>query len=112
MRSESSGRWSEGVHRERRRGGRAVGRRACVTAEFRAPAGGGTSPVSAWLRGLARDAHAECGGPGVGAIGLCFSGFVDEEGHPTVQARDEMIALLVKTLLPRQSGTAELRREP
>jgi dienelactone hydrolase len=55
-------------------GGAEVMRRACVSAEFRAFAGGGTSPVSTWLRGLARAAHAECGGPGVGAIGLCFSG--------------------------------------
>ncbi|MFJ4975331.1 dienelactone hydrolase family protein [Streptomyces coeruleorubidus] len=55
-------------------GGREVIRRACVSAEFRAFAGGGTSPVVAWLRGLARQAHAECGGPGVGAIGLCFTG--------------------------------------
>ncbi|MFE9097291.1 dienelactone hydrolase family protein [Streptomyces sp. NPDC007264] len=55
-------------------GGQEVMRRACVSAEFRAFAGGGTSPVVAWLRGLARQAHAECGGPGVGAIGLCFTG--------------------------------------
>ncbi|MDK9496067.1 dienelactone hydrolase family protein [Streptomyces katrae] len=55
-------------------GGREVVRRACVSAEFRAFAGGGTSPVTLWLRGLARRAHAECGGPGVGAIGLCFTG--------------------------------------
>ncbi|MFI1103841.1 dienelactone hydrolase family protein [Streptomyces melanogenes] len=55
-------------------GGREVVRRACVSAEFRAFSGGGTSPVTAWLRGLARRAHAECGGPGVGAIGLCFTG--------------------------------------
>lgn len=54
--------------------GRDVVRRACVSAEFRAFAGGGTSPVTGWLRGLARQAHAECGGPGVGAIGLCFTG--------------------------------------
>ncbi|GAA4383467.1 dienelactone hydrolase family protein [Actinomadura verrucosospora] len=54
--------------------GERVVRRACVSAEFRAFAGGGTSPVTAWLRGLARRAHAECGGPGVGAIGLCFTG--------------------------------------
>ena len=54
--------------------GEAVMRRACVGAEFRAFAGGGTSPVTVWLRGLARLAHAECGGPGVGAIGLCFTG--------------------------------------
>ncbi|WP_344525759.1 dienelactone hydrolase family protein [Streptomyces albiaxialis] len=51
-----------------------VVRRACVSAEFRAFAGGGTSPVAAWLRGLARRAHEECGGPGVGAVGLCFTG--------------------------------------
>ncbi|RFU38796.1 dienelactone hydrolase [Actinomadura logoneensis] len=54
--------------------GRDVIRRACVSAEFRAFGGGGTSPVAVWLRGLARRAHAECGGPGVGAIGLCFTG--------------------------------------
>ncbi|MEU2508420.1 dienelactone hydrolase family protein [Streptomyces sp. NPDC007863] len=51
-----------------------VVRRACVSAEFRAFAGGGTSPVVAWLRGLARVAHAERGGVGVGAVGLCFTG--------------------------------------
>ncbi|MER5738571.1 MULTISPECIES: dienelactone hydrolase family protein [unclassified Streptomyces] len=51
-----------------------VMRRACVSAEFRAFAGGGTSPVVGWLRGLARVAHAERGGPGVGAVGLCFTG--------------------------------------
>ncbi|MDK0524346.1 dienelactone hydrolase family protein [Streptomyces sp. ML-6] len=51
-----------------------VVRRACVSAEFRAFAGGGTSPVVTWLRGLARLAHAERGGPGVGAVGLCFTG--------------------------------------
>ncbi|MFH9740561.1 dienelactone hydrolase family protein [Streptomyces roseolus] len=51
-----------------------VVRRACVSAEFRAFAGGGTSPVVTWLRGLARVAHAERGGAGVGAVGLCFTG--------------------------------------
>ena len=54
--------------------GEAIARRACVSAEFRAFAGGGTSPVVAWLRGLARLAHAERGGLGVGAVGLCFTG--------------------------------------
>ncbi|MBN6040908.1 dienelactone hydrolase family protein [Amycolatopsis sp. 195334CR] len=54
--------------------GAEVVRRACVSAEFRAFAGGGTSPVTAWLRGLARQAHADCGGPGVGVIGMCFTG--------------------------------------
>lgn len=54
--------------------GAAVMRRACVSAEFRAFAGGGTSPVVSWLRGLARVAHTDRGGPGVGAVGLCFTG--------------------------------------
>jgi dienelactone hydrolase len=54
--------------------GEKVMRRACVSAEFRAFAGRGTSPVVAWLRLLARQAHEECGGPGVGAVGLCFTG--------------------------------------
>jgi dienelactone hydrolase len=49
-------------------------RRACVSAEFRAFAANESSPVTVWLRSLARHAHAECGGPGVGAIGMCFTG--------------------------------------
>ena len=54
--------------------GLAVLRRACVSAEFRALAANESSPVTTWLRGLARLAHADCGGPGVGAIGMCFTG--------------------------------------
>lgn len=49
-------------------------KRACVSAEFRALAANQTSPVTQWLRSLARLAHGECGGPGVGAIGMCFTG--------------------------------------
>src|SRR4051812_28508049 len=45
--------------------GLAVVRRACVSAEFRAFAADEASPVTQWLRALARLAHAECGGPGV-----------------------------------------------
>jgi dienelactone hydrolase len=54
--------------------GAAIFRRACVSAEFRAFAANESSPVTAWLRSLARLAHEECGGPGVGAIGMCFTG--------------------------------------
>jgi dienelactone hydrolase len=54
--------------------GTAVFRRACVSAEFRAFAANESSPVTRWLRSLARLAHGECGGPGVGAIGMCFTG--------------------------------------
>jgi dienelactone hydrolase len=55
-------------------GGKAVLQRACVSAEFRAFAANESSPVTRWLRGLAHVAHEQCGGPGVGAIGMCFTG--------------------------------------
>jgi len=54
--------------------GAAIFQRACVSAEFRAFAANESSPVTVWLRALARQAHQECGGPGVGAIGMCFTG--------------------------------------
>ncbi|MDP9896218.1 dienelactone hydrolase [Variovorax boronicumulans] len=54
--------------------GKAVFQHACVSAEFRAFAGNRSSPVTQWLRSLARLAHKESGGPGVGAIGMCFTG--------------------------------------
>ena len=54
--------------------GAQVFRHACVNAEVRALGAGATSPVTMWLRALARLAHAECGGPGVGAVGMCFTG--------------------------------------
>jgi dienelactone hydrolase len=46
----------------------------CVSKEFATLALGKTSPVIEWLRALARDLHTRAGGPGVGAVGMCFSG--------------------------------------
>jgi dienelactone hydrolase len=48
--------------------------RACISREFKAFAANESSPVTQWLRALARLAHQESGGPGVGAIGMCFTG--------------------------------------
>ena len=48
--------------------------RACVSKEFRAFAANKSSPITQWLRALAAQAHQECGGKGVGAIGMCFTG--------------------------------------
>jgi dienelactone hydrolase len=56
------------------RGALATVAKACVSKEFTALATGSTSPVTVWLRALARRAHEECGGPGVGAVGMCFTG--------------------------------------
>lgn len=46
----------------------------CVSREFVVLARGRTSPVTRWLRALARDEHARCGGPGVGVVGMCLTG--------------------------------------
>jgi len=46
----------------------------CISRRFKAFAANESSPDVAWLRALAALAHRECGGPGVGAIGMCFTG--------------------------------------
>jgi dienelactone hydrolase len=46
----------------------------CVRREFNVWATNKSSPIVDWLRALARKAHGECGGRGVGAVGVCFTG--------------------------------------
>jgi dienelactone hydrolase len=46
----------------------------CVRREFYVWATDRSSPIVDWLRALARKVHAECGGRGVGAVGMCFTG--------------------------------------
>ncbi len=46
----------------------------CVSRDFATWALDRTSPISSWLRALAADAHGACGGAGVGAVGMCFTG--------------------------------------
>jgi hypothetical protein len=48
--------------------------RVCVSREFTKLRTGETTPVAGWLRSLARELHGEVGGPGVGAVGMCFTG--------------------------------------
>jgi dienelactone hydrolase len=48
--------------------------KVCIAKEFTALALDQTSPIIAWLRALARNLHQDVGGPGVGAVGMCFSG--------------------------------------
>lgn len=48
--------------------------RVCIAREFTTWALGMTSPVIAWLRALGRSLHLDVGGPGIGAVGMCFSG--------------------------------------
>jgi dienelactone hydrolase len=48
--------------------------RACVSREFHVLAAHRASPITDWLRALARAVHAELGGRGVGAVGMCLTG--------------------------------------
>jgi dienelactone hydrolase len=48
--------------------------RACVAREFMALATNANRPVAQYLRALARDLNARTPGPGVGVIGMCFTG--------------------------------------
>ncbi|HEY3436818.1 MAG TPA: dienelactone hydrolase family protein [Actinotalea sp.] len=48
--------------------------RVCVSREFTKLKVGVASPVTSWLRSLARSLHDELGGPGVGALGMCLTG--------------------------------------
>ena len=62
-------------------------RQVCVSKEFTKLATRETSPVAGWLRSLARELHAELGGPGVGALGMCFTG-----GFALAMMVDEAVA--------------------
>jgi len=46
----------------------------CISREFHVWATDRSSPIVDWLKALAAKAHAECGGKGVGAVGMCFTG--------------------------------------
>jgi dienelactone hydrolase len=61
---------------------------ACVSREFTVWAANRTSPVVEWLRALAAAEHARCGGPGVGAVGMCFTGgyALAMASHPSIVA--------------------------
>lgn len=48
--------------------------RACVSKEFHCLAKQDSAPATAWLRALARKLHSDNGGPGIGFVGMCFTG--------------------------------------
>ena len=60
----------------------------CVSREFTTWATNRTSPVIDWLRALAAHEHERCGGPGVGAVGMCFTGgfALAMATHPSILA--------------------------
>lgn len=48
--------------------------RVCVSKEFRMFAADEASPIVDYMRALSKRAFDECGGPGVGVIGMCLTG--------------------------------------
>ncbi|MEM9519446.1 MAG: dienelactone hydrolase family protein [Actinomycetota bacterium] len=48
--------------------------KACVSREFHVLATQDSSPATEWLRALARDLHERHDGPGIGFVGMCFTG--------------------------------------
>jgi dienelactone hydrolase len=90
--------------------------RACISREFTVFATGRSSPVVTFLRALAAKEHARCGGPGVGVVGMCFTG-----GFALAMAVDPIVLAPVMSQpsppgLPRvdaatQKGRDELRRK-
>lgn len=83
--------------------GREVARsilQVCVAREFTKLADR-TSPVTGWLRVLAARAYRECGGPGVGVVGMCFTG-----GFALATALDPsvVVSVLSQPALPAPIG--------
>ena len=60
--------------------------KVCISREFNLLATAKSSPVTDWLRGLAAHEHERCGGPGVGAVGMCLTG-----GFALAMAADERL---------------------
>ncbi|BDZ50679.1 dienelactone hydrolase [Frondihabitans sucicola] len=64
--------------------------RLCVAAEFRAFATGAHRPITDFLRAVAADLASRTPGPGVGVIGMCFTG-----GFALAVAVDDSVAASV-----------------
>lgn len=79
---------------------------ACVSREFTIMAVGQTSPVVTWLRALAAHEHERCGGPGVGAVGMCFTG-----GYALAMAADDRLLapVLAEPSMPLAVGASRKR---
>lgn len=75
----------------------------CVSREFTKLRVGVASPVTGWLRSLARSLHAELGGRGVGALGMCLTGgfalamMVDDSVAAPVVAQPSLPAAIGRT---------------
>jgi dienelactone hydrolase len=60
--------------------------KVCISREFSLFATGKSTPIVDWLRAFGKAEHARCGGPGIGVVGMCFSG-----GFALALATDEHV---------------------
>jgi dienelactone hydrolase len=79
--------------------------RACVSREFTVFATGRSSPIVSALRRLAREEHARAGGPGVGVVGMCFTG-----GFALAMATDPSVLAPVMSQPSLPFGVDRMRR--
>ncbi len=79
--------------------------KACISREFTVFATGKTSPIADWLRGLAAQEHERCGGRGVGAVGMCFTG-----GFALAMATDDRLLAPVMSQPSLPLGVTSTRR--
>lgn len=49
-------------------------RQLCIMQEWNALAKRNETPMTVWIREVGREVHRRCGGPGIGAIGMCLTG--------------------------------------
>ncbi|WP_437498125.1 dienelactone hydrolase family protein [Sorangium sp. So ce1099] len=79
--------------------------RVCISKEFTVLAAGRSSPAVDWLRALAASEHQRCGGPGVGVVGMCFTG-----GFALAMAADARVLAPVMSQPSLPFGLTEDRR--
>jgi dienelactone hydrolase len=77
----------------------------CISKEFSGLAIGRSSPIIDWLRALARAEHKRCGGPGVGAVGMCYTG-----GFALAMAVDDAVLAPVLSQPSLPFGVTKARR--
>jgi dienelactone hydrolase len=85
----------------------------CVSREFVLLATGRSSPITIWLRALGAHEHQRCGGPGIGAVGMCLTG-----GFALAMAADDRLIAPVLSqpsmplaITPRRRGGIDISAE-
>jgi dienelactone hydrolase len=78
----------------------------CVSREFTGFALGRSGRIIDWLRALAAEEHRRCGGPGVGVVGMCYTG-----GFGLAMMVDDVVVapVLSQPSLPFPLGAARRR---